>query len=145
MIRPIEYDNLQKLGSFKKAVSSKESIEQFMKTAQEHQAASKVVMGASSQFLLAYEGMFAVVMAVLEFHEVRPGDAGGHRATAIGRVAADLGLDIAKRSALVRLHDSRNRVTYRESHPPVTKSDAVSMQSILGDMPSAARKLVGSV
>ena len=145
MARPSEYENLLKLGSFKEAASSKESIKQFMQNAQELLAATKVGLGASPQFLLAYEGMFNVVMAVLEFYGVRPGDAGGHRATAIGRVAADLGLTPAKQSALIRLHDARNRVTYRKPIPPVTKSDADAMQSILDDMHSAARALIGSL
>jgi hypothetical protein len=96
--RPAEYDNLLKVGSFKEAASSKESIEQFLQTAQELLAASKTGLGPAPRFLLAYEGMFNVVMAVLEFYEVRPGDASGHRATAIGRVAADLGLQPAKRA-----------------------------------------------
>ena len=144
MTRPAEYENLLKLGSFKEAASSTESIEQFMRNAQELAAAAKTGLGASPQFLLAYEGMFNVVMAVLEFHEVRPGDASGHRATAIGRVAADLGLAPAKRSVLIRLHDVRNRVTYRKPIPPVTKSDAEAMLSILNDMLSAAQTLIGS-
>jgi len=75
-------------------------------------AATKGIMPNSARFLLAYEGMFSVVMAVLESHEVRPGDSGGHRATAIQRVAADLRLDAAQQSVLARLHDVRNRVTY---------------------------------
>lgn len=103
------------------------------------------VWGTSPTFLLAYEGMFNVVMAVMEFYEVRPGDGGGHRATAIARVAADLGLAPAKQSALTRLHDARNRVTYRKPIPPVTKADADAMQSILDDMLAAARTLIGSL
>lgn len=65
----------------------------------------------------------------LEFYEVRPGDIGGHRVTAIKRVAADLRLDPAKQSALGRLHDIRNRVTYRAPIPPISKSDENAMQA----------------
>lgn len=142
MARPAEYENLLKLGVFKEAAASKESIDQFMHSAQEMATAAKAGLGAAPRFTLAYEGMFNVVMAVLEFHGVRPGDAGGHRATSINRVAADLGLSSPKQSVLMRLHDARNRVTYRKSVPPVTKADADAMQSILDEMLSAGTTLI---
>lgn len=47
MARPPEYDSLLKIGSFKEAASDKNSIAQFLRTADD--------------------------MAVLEHHEVRPG------------------------------------------------------------------------
>ncbi len=141
MTRPPEYDNLLKIGAFKDAVSSKESRNQFVRTAEDMQASANVPMLDSARFLLAYEGMFSVVMAVLEFHGVRPGDGGGHRTTAIGRVAVDLKLEAAKQSVLVRLHDVRNRVTYRSPLPPITRADADAMQAILNDMLSAAKRL----
>jgi hypothetical protein len=73
----------------------------------------------------------SVVMAVLEFYEVRPGDSGGHRVTATKRVAVDLQHDAAKQRVLRRLHDVRNRVTYRQPLPPITKADADALQSIV--------------
>ena len=142
MPRPPEYDALLKIGSFKEAVSSKDSIKQFLQTADEMTAAAQLPMPNSAKFLLAYEGMFSVVMAVLEFHEVRPGDAGGHRATAIQRVAADLKLDAAKQSVVSRLHDVRNRVTYRAPLPPITKADADALLAILQELRAAARAMI---
>ncbi|MEO6276968.1 hypothetical protein [Roseateles sp.] len=144
MPRPVEYDGLLKIGSFKPAASSPASLAQFLRTADDMLAATQSVMPESARFLLAYEGMFNVVMAVLEFHEVRPGDAGGHRATAIQRVAADLKLDASRQSVLARLHDVRNRVTYRQPLPPITKADAESMQAVLAEMLPAARTLTGA-
>jgi hypothetical protein len=141
--RPIEYENLLRTGAFKEAAASKTSIAQFMLTAQEMQAGAKSPMPDSARFFLAYEGMFNVVMAVLEFYEVRPGDGGGHRATAIGRVAADLKLDPAKQSVLARLHDVRNRVTYRRPLPPIAKTEADALQVVLEDMLIAAHSLLG--
>jgi hypothetical protein len=82
--------------------------------------AARVRLPGSARFLLAYEGMFNVVMAVLDFFEVRPGDAGGHRLTAVKRVAVNLNLSVARQSVLGRLHDVRNRVTYRAPLPPIT-------------------------
>lgn len=144
MPRPDAYEALLKIGSFKPAASSPASIAQFMSNADEMLAATNGTMPNSARFLLAYEGMFSIVMAVLEFHEVRPGDAGGHRATAIQRVAADLQLDAAQQSVLARLHDIRNRVTYRQPLPPITKADADAMLSLLQGMLPAARVLTGS-
>jgi hypothetical protein len=143
MPRPPEYDALLKIGSFKEAVSSKDSLAQFLNTADEMVAAAKSPIPNSARFLLAYEGMFSVVMAVLEFYAVRPGDAGGHRATAIQRVAADLKLDAAKQSVVARLHDVRNRVTYRAPLPPITKADADALLAILQEMLAAARAMIG--
>jgi hypothetical protein len=143
MPRPTEYEALLKIGSFKAAVSSPPAIAQFLQTAQDMLDATGASMPDSAKFLLAYEGMFSVVMAVLEFHEVRPGDSGGHRATAIQRVAADLRLDVAQQSVLARLHDMRNRVTYRAPLPPITRADADAMQAVLRALLPAARTLIG--
>lgn len=144
MPRPPEYDALLKIGSFKQAVSSNDSIAQFLRTADDMVAAAKLPMPDSARFFLAYEGMFSVVMAVLEFYEVRPADTGGHRATAIQRVVADLKLDAPKQSVLSRLHDVRNRVTYRAPLPPITKADADAMWTILNEMLPKAKALIGA-
>ena len=144
MPRPATYDALLKIGSFKEAASDPASISQFLRIAEDMTTALSSPQPESAKFLLAYEGMFNVVMAVLEFYEVRPGDSGGHRVTAIRRVADDLRLTPAKQSALGRLHDIRNRVTYRAPIPPITKSDADAMQAILQEMLPAARALIGS-
>jgi hypothetical protein len=141
--RPAEYDNLLRIGSFKQAVPSKASIEQFLRTADDMSAAATAPVPDSARFLLAYEGVFSIVMAVLEFYEVRPGDSGGHRVTAIKRVAVDLSLNVAQQSVLSRLHDVRNRVTYRQPLPPVTKADADALQAILALMLPAAKVLIG--
>ena len=106
-------------------------------------AAAQHPMPDSARFFLAYEGMFSVVMAVLEFHGVRPADTGGHRATAIRRVAVDLQLDVSRQCVLGRLHDVRNRVTYRTPLPPITKADADALQAILQEMLIAGKALVG--
>lgn len=82
------------------------------------------------------------IEAVLEHHGTRPGDGAGHRAIAIKRVAADLGLAPAEQSVLGRLHDIRNRLTYRQSLPPITRADADAMQVILDKMLPVAAKLI---
>ncbi len=143
MDRPIEYENLIRTRSFKAAVSDRGSIEQFMRMAEVLQEDASGPLRDATRFVLCYEGMFNVVMAVLEFREVRPGDGAGHRATAIARVAADLQLDAPMQSVLARMHDVRNRVTYRDPIPPVTKADSTAMQAILARMLPAAKSLIG--
>jgi hypothetical protein len=145
MARPPEYDNLVKTGSLKEAVSNKGSIEQFVVTAEQMRTTAKAPMPDSARFTLCYEGMFNVVMAVLEFYGTRPGDGGGHRTTAIQRVATDLKLDVGALSALTRLHNTRNRVTYRDAIPPITMADADAMQRILDAMLPAAKTLMAAV
>ncbi|WP_295540490.1 hypothetical protein [uncultured Pseudacidovorax sp.] len=142
MPRPAEYDGLLRIGSLKPAVADPASIAQFLRTAHDMHGAAKATMPASARFLLAYEGMFSLVMAVLEHHACRPGDSGGHRATAIQRVAADLALTPAQQSVLGRMHDVRNRVTYRAPIPPITQADAEAMHAILTEMLRAAAPLL---
>ena len=142
MPRPAEYDNLLQRGLLKAAVAQPASVEQFMRTASDLARAAEHPMVDSARFTLAYEAMFNVVMAVLEFHEVRPGDSPGHRVTALQRVAADLNLDAARQSALARLHDVRNRVTYRAPIPPVTAADVAALQAIVAQMLPAAKQLL---
>lgn len=142
MTTPAEYENLLRTGSFKESISDADSIDQFLRNADELLAGAGSSMPDSARFILAYEGMFNVVMAVLEFHGVRPGDGGGHRTTAIQRVATDLKLDSNRQSALARLHDIRNRVTYRKPLPPVTRADADAMRLILQQMLAATKTLL---
>lgn len=52
MARPAEYENLLKTGSFKEAVASRDSIAQFMRTAEEMQAGAKAPMPDSARFFL---------------------------------------------------------------------------------------------
>ena len=143
MARPVEYDNLVRTGSLKAADSTRESIAQFLETAEQMLAAACLDLPDSPRFALSYEGMFHVVMAVLEHHETRPGDGGSHRAIAIQRVAVDLGLEPSSISVLNRLHDTRNRVTYRRPIPPISRTDADAMQRLLERMLPAAKRLLG--
>ena len=142
MTRPAEYDNLVKIGQLKDADSSADSIAQFVQMAQDMLADTQANARTSTKFYLAYEGMFNVVMAVLESYGTRPGDGAGHRATAIGRVGVDLGLDDGEQSTLRRLHDLRNRVTYRKPIPPATKADSAAMENLLTKMLPAALALM---
>jgi hypothetical protein len=134
---------LLKTNTFQVAVSSKDSFQQFMRTAEGMQGDAKVPMRDPARLLLAYEGMFGIVMAVLQFHDGRPGDGGGHRATANRASGRGPEARPAKQGVSARWHDVRNRVTYRQPIPPIRKADADAMQTILDEMLPAAKVLIG--
>jgi hypothetical protein len=143
VLRPVEYEKLLKVGVVIEASPSASSISQFMQNAQEFAAAAKAGLEVAPRFTLAYEGTLDVAMAVLEFRGVRPGDTGRCQAMAVNRVAADLGLNVAKQNALTRLLEERDRVTYRQPIPPLTAADAAVMHDILDEMLAVAMALIG--
>ena len=143
MVRPIEYEKLLKTGVVIEVPPSTISINQFIQNAQEFAAAAKAGLEVAPRFTLAYEGTLDVAMAVLEFRGVRPGDTGRCQAMAVNRVAADLGLNVAKQNTLTRLLEERDRVTYRQPIPPLTAADADIMDDILDEMLAAAMALIG--
>ena len=144
MAPPVEYEKLLEIGVVTEVRPSSGSINQFVQNAQEFAASAKVGLEVAPRFTLAYEGTLDVAMAVLEFLGVRPGDTGRCQAMAVNRVAADLGLNVAKQNALTRLLEERDRVTYRQPIPPLTAADADVMQDILNEMLAVAMALIGS-
>ncbi len=78
---------------------------------------------------MAYEGYYAIVQAVLEFHGVRTKDAG--RNLAIQRVSRDLGVSTGEFAAVTKAHERRNNTSYISPFPPVSKAEAAAMVGIL--------------
>ena len=143
MTRPVAYDNLIANGNLKPAARNPLSIQQYLRVANDTLSAAKITtISPHAQYILAYEGIFSVVMAVLEHYETRPGEGDGHRIIAIQRVAGDLKVDPDEFSAITRLHAERNRAVYRSSIPPINKAQAEAAISILGHMYEMASKLL---
>lgn len=90
MPRPPEYENLIKVKAFEAVQPTKGAVAGFLRDAAESlEVASSVDPKRTKQrFTLAYEGFYSLVLAVLEFHEVRSKDSG--RNLAIQRVALQL-------------------------------------------------------
>lgn len=130
--RPPEYDNLVALGILKVAASNPDSIAQYVRTATELLAdAKKSTNSAHGRYLMAYEGLFSLAMAVLEFHGTRPGDGEGHRISALQRFAADMGFTPGQVKTLTDAHNLRNARTYRSPIPPITHAQVEGVVTLL--------------
>ena len=86
MPRPVEYENLIKTKAFDAIAPTPGAMMGFLRNAADYQASAEALDPARhlQVFILAYEGYFQVVQAVLEFYEVRTKEAG--RNLAIQRV-----------------------------------------------------------
>src|SRR3954462_15436450 len=142
MRRPIEYENLIKTRAFEAVVRTEGAAEGFLKDASEslEVAGSIDVNRPKQRFILAYEGFYALVHAVLELYEVRTKEAG--RSLAILRVGADLQLDPGAMKLVSDAHARRNDTTYRSPFPPISRAEAQAMVDVLEKSLPAARKLV---
>lgn len=130
--RSTEYANLVTRGILKAAAKSADSIDQYVKTASDLLAdARRPSNSPHGRYLMAYEGLFSLAMAVLEYHGTRPGDGEGHRISALQRFAADLGLTPGQVKTLTDAHTLRNARTYRSPIPPITGAQAQGVVSLL--------------
>ena len=130
--RSPEYDNLVARGILKTAVSNPVSLAQYVRTAKELLVDAKNSANyAHGRYLMAYEGLFSLAMAVLEFHGTRPGDGEGHRISALQRFAAEIGFTPGQVKTLTDAHNLRNARTYRTPIPPSTQAQAEGVIALL--------------
>jgi len=143
MPRPPEYENLIKTRAFEPVARTEGAVEGFLKDAADslEVANSIEVKRPKQRFILAYEGFYALVQAVLEFHEVRTKEAG--RNLAIQRVAADLHLSTGEMKLVNDAHARRNDTTYRSPFPPISRAEAQAMIDILAKSLPLANMLTG--
>ncbi len=141
MPRPPEYENLIRTRAFDAVARTPGAVDGFLKDAADclEVAASIDVKRAKQRFILAYEGFYALVQAMLERHEVRTREAG--RNLAIQRVAADLQLNPGEMKLVIDAHARRNDTTYRSPFPPISRAEAQSMIDILAKSLPLARAL----
>ena len=130
--RSTEYENLVARGILKAAAKSADSIDQYVKTASDLLAdARRPSNSPHGRYLMAYEGLFSLAMAVLEYHGTRPGDGEGHRISALQRFAADLGFTPGQVKTLTDAHNLRNARPYRSPIPPITGAQVKGVVSLL--------------
>lgn len=143
MPRPPEYDNLIRTRAFEEVARTAGAVEGFLKDAAEslEVAMSIDVKRPKQRFILAYEGFYALVQAVLEFYEVRTKDSG--RNLAILRAGADLNLDREEIRLVSTAHGRRNDTTYRSPFPPISRAEAQAIIDILEKTLPAAHALTG--
>jgi len=130
--RSTEYENLVTGGILKAAAKSADSINQYVRTASDLLAdATRTSNSPHGRYLMAYERLFSLAMAVLDYHGTRPGDGEGHRISALPRFAADLGFTPGQVKTLTDAHSLRNARTYRSPIPPITGAQAQGVVSLL--------------
>ncbi len=143
MVRPIEYDNLVKAGSFKDVPSNPEFVNQYLVGAHALLLDASRDIGPPSRYILAYDAFFGVVQAVLDFHGVRTTDNRGHRTIAIQRVAADLKLTPGELKMVTDAHNRRNQITYTSPIPPILKAEADALLKIANTFLQRACTILG--
>lgn len=102
MARPAEYQNLIKTRAFEAVQATPGAVAGYLRNAGDYLDAAKSLNPEKTLqvFTMAYEGYYAIVQALLEFHEVRTREAG--RNLAILRVSQDLKLSSAEREPFSR-------------------------------------------
>jgi hypothetical protein len=144
MTRPVEYEAMIQKNWFAVQAATPGAISAYLLNARSYLAAARQLDASTSAmpaFSLAYEGLFQVVQAVLEFYEVRTKDAG--RNMAISRVCADLKMSAAEQAIVSKAHQRRNGTSYTSPFPPVSTSEALALAGILAKYIPVAYALVG--
>lgn len=143
MLRPPEYENLIRTGSFSEVQPTPGAVESFLRHATGYLTTAETlgVEHPMQRFTLAYEGFYQVVQAVLEHYEVRTKDAG--RNLAILRVCADLNLSSDETRKLSDAHGRRNGTAYKSPFPPISNAEAMLLISMLKKVIPAAYVLTG--
>lgn len=143
MMRPSEYDNLIRTRALEEVPQTPGAIEGFLKDAAESLEVARTVdvKRPKQRFILAYEGFYSLVQAVLELYSVRTKESG--RNLAILRAAADLNLDADEIKLVSVAHGRRNDTTYRSPFPPISRAEAQAMIDILGKTLPVAHTLTG--
>jgi hypothetical protein len=141
MPRPPEYENLIRTKALEAVQPTPGVVEGCLRNAGDYlETARSIDPGKTLPvFTLAYEGYYAIVQAVLEFHEVRTKDAG--RNLAIQRVSQDLRLTPGEFAAVTRAHQRRNSTSYVSPFPPVSRAEAAAIVAILEKYLPAAQAL----
>lgn len=142
MPRPAEYDNLIRTGYFHEQPATPGFLAQYLLVAEQCLDGARKTEHSTPAYLLAYEGFYQLVQAVLEHHGVRAADRPGHRVVAIQRVCADLQLSPGQQKLVTDAHTRRNETVYRAPLPPVSLAESKAMIQILEAALPLAHKLV---
>lgn len=133
-------------GLVKEGDREQEDIDQYVTNAGDLLADAGRATSNLGRFLLAYEGIHCIALAVLNHLGARPGDGEGHRSIALQFAVGAMGLD--KRHpetlrAVMHAHTMRNQKIYQQPVPPLSKATADAAVSLLkGILPHAHRFVV---
>jgi len=141
MIRPQNIQNLVDIGSIQPADVSADHQRQFVADAKDYLADAGAQSASNrGRFTLSYEGLHCLAMAVLNFYGCRAGNTAGHRTIALQVFADGVGISWP---ALEQMHKARNKTTYNDPHPPVSKMQADTALQLLRQALPATEKLIG--
>jgi uncharacterized protein (UPF0332 family) len=140
---PDIYKNLLKDGTLNIADRDIDEINQYIEIAdQSLKDAKNAGMFPHGRYILAYEGLHSLAIAVLMNYGVRPGNGPGHRSVALQKLCDELKLDAGARKSVMDTHNRRNEKTYRSALPPVTHKEAEAVIAILKDVHFKVRELI---
>lgn len=139
-------ENLLNNGTLKQANHIAEDVTQYLADASGYFCDAKIVTMPQSRFLLAYEGIHALSMGILNRIEVRVDSGEGHRQVALQVALLVCDVNSVKASAdiaIMALHRMRNSKTYHSPLPPVSASQAENALQALDIMLDAACVFLG--
>jgi hypothetical protein len=143
--RPEAYENLIGNKSLKESDRDEDELQQYIAVgASMLKDARKADLSAHSRYMLAYDGIHSLAMAVLLHYGTRPGDGHGHRTIALQKFIEELKLGLGMRKVILDAHDRRNETTYRSALPPLSHKDAESVIAALSAVLPGTITLVGS-
>nr|WP_316653032.1 hypothetical protein [uncultured Gellertiella sp.] len=117
-------DNLVRVGTLKRTDHIAEDVRQYIIYAKEFLADAEKSETTRSRFLLAYEGMHSLSMAVLNRIGVRSQGSDGHRQTAFQAALLVIDVDELRKgasAAIMGFHKTRNTITYQSPFPPMSE------------------------
>jgi hypothetical protein len=115
-------------------------VSQFRKTAEGLlQGAKQTALTPHAKFILAYESVHSLCLAILSHHGYLPGKEKGHRTIVLQAVAGHLGLTGDQFELLSDAHNIRNERTYRVPLPPVTRAYAEDFIELTDDFHAKAK------
>lgn len=135
--RPENIENLIRSDALHEAERDQEVIDEHLKVAGDFLADQAKVASMDARFHLAYEGIHAIAMAVLNHLAARAGSADGHRSTALQVSVQYLEVESSLRGAfstLSAIHNARNTKIYRDPLSRVSPSQVEAAVQLLETM-----------
>lgn len=132
MQRPDAYNNLIKINSLKESDRDEDELQQYINVGTDLlRDAQNAALSPYSRYMLAYDGIHSLAMAVLLHYGTRPGNDKGHRSIAFEKLIDELKIDLGLRKIIKDAHDRRNETTYRSALPPISHKDAENVIAAL--------------
>ena len=145
--RPEAVRNLLATGQLDEAAYSADDVRQWVLNAESMLAdARREGVSTHGAFILAYESLYSLALAVLMYHRVRAREGRGHRATPGQLLVPLLDLEAALPGAgkvVVQAQTNRNTSTYERPFPPVSRRQVADLVRVVETALPRVRALLG--